>query len=366
MTNTMMALPKLMRAAQVVAFNEPYQIRGVPVPSELQPHDVLIKVAVASNCHTDFNVIRGNWNTKLPCTGSHEGAGTIVAIGSAISHLAIGDRVMGGMLVHPCGTCHDCTGPETNRQYCAKMEGYNGVTADGFYAEYVRTDGHHTVKLPDQIGFVDASPLACAGRTVWRAILQTELGEGQTLAIIGSGGGLGHLAIQFAKGRGLNVIGIDIRDEGLEISRQSDAAWVVDARDGKHAVVKMVQAVTGGNGADSTMTLSFARDSTALACAITRMHGTVIQVAEPDVVEIPPDELVFRDIRIRSTLIASGEESKDMLEFVAKNGIHVKTNLFYGLDSIFDLVREAHTSKMTGKACLVIDEDLVKADKVIG
>ncbi|KAK7756003.1 hypothetical protein SLS62_001946 [Diatrype stigma] len=357
-----------MRAAQVVAFHEPYQIREVPVPSELQPHDVLIKVAVASHCHTDFNVAKGHWATPLPCTGSHEGAGTVVAVGAAVSDsrlLAVGDRVMGGMLVHPCGSCDDCAGPEeTNRQYCARMAGgYNGVTADGFFAEYVRTDARHTARLPDAIPLVEASPLACAGRTVWSAIRRAGLGAGQTLAIVGSGGGLGHLAVRFAKARGLKVVGIDVRDEGLEVSRQSGADWVVDARIGKAAVVEAVRAVTPGRGgADATMTVSFARESTALACAVTRMHGTVLQVAEPDVVEIPPDELVFRDIRVRSTLIASGDESRDMLAFVAEHGIRVKTRLFYELDSIFDLVGEAQSSAMTGKACLVIDPEQVKAD----
>lgn len=267
---------------------------------------MLIKVAVASHCHTGFNVARGHCATPLPCTGfSHEGAGTVVAVGTAVPHyahrpLAVGDRVMGGMLVHPCGSCPGCAGPrETDRQYCASTAvaaaaaagGYDGVTADGFYAEYAR----HTARLPDAIPLVEASPLACAGRTVWRAVLKTGLGAsaGQTLAVVGSG------------------------------------------------------------GADAMMTVSFARESTAPACAATRMHGTVLQVSEPDVAEIPPDELVFRAIRTRGTLIASGDESRDMLGFVAEHGIRVKTTLFYGLDGIFDLVREARSSTMTGKACLV-------------
>lgn len=352
-----MGVPKTMRAAQLVAYNEPYQIREVPVPSSLGPQDVLIRVAVASNCHTDFEVIKGHWGTKLPCTGSHEGSGTIVAIGRDVAGLAVGDRVMGGMLVHPCGECYDCTGPETNRQYCSNMEGYAGVSSDGFYAEYVRVDARHTAKLPPRISLIEASPHACAGRTVWRALKVANLAPGQTLAIVGCGGGLGHLAIRIAKALGLKVIGVDNRDGAISLAQSCGADLILDARDGPTSVVAAARAATGGFGADCTISLSFARESTALACAITRMHGTVIQVAEPEVVEIPPDELVFRDIRIRSTLIASGDESREMLEFLAKHEIHVDTKPFYGLDKIFELVDWTNQSTSIGKACLIIDQD---------
>ena len=355
MSSTAMAIPATMRAAQIVEYNQPYQIREVPVPKDLGPHDVLIKVAVASNCHTDFEVIKGHWGTKLPCTGSHEGSGTIVALGVAVSGLSIGDRVMGGMLVHPCGKCYDCTGPETNRQYCAKMEGYAGVSCDGFYAEYVRVDARHTAKLPPQISLLEASPHACAGRTVWRALKVANLEPGKTVAIIGCGGGLGHLTVRIAKALELIVIGIDNRDEALSLAKSCGTDYLFDVRDGPASVIAAARAATDGFGADCTISMSFARESPALACAITRMHGTVLQVAEPEVVEIPPDELVFRDIRIRSTLIASGDESRDMLEFFAKHEIHVDTKPFYGIDKIFQLVDWVRQSNSIGKACLVID-----------
>ncbi|KAH8898595.1 GroES-like protein [Thozetella sp. PMI_491] len=351
-----MAIPKTMKAAQIVAYSEAYQIREVPVPAELQPQDVLIKVAVASHCHTDFEVVKGHWQTPFPCTGSHEGSGTIVAVGRDVSGLTIGDRVMGGMLSRPCGNCFDCTGPETNRQYCTSMEGYPGVSCDGFFAEYVRCDARHTVKLPPQVSLIEASPFACAGRTVWRALQLTGLTEGQTVAIIGCGGGLGHLAVRIAKALKLKIIGVDNRDEALSLAKSCGVDVLLDARDDKTALVSAARAATGGFGADCTISLSFARESPALACAITKMHATVIQVAEPEVIEIPPDELVFRDIRIRSTLIASGDESREMIDFFAKHNIHVDTQLFYGIEKISELVNWAHQNRSVGKGCLVLDQ----------
>ena len=187
------SVPKKMKAIQVVEYNKPYEIREVDVPQDLQPTDLLVKVAVASNCHTDSMVQQGIMGTKLPCTASHEGAGTVVALGDLAKERGFkeGMRVMCGIPLHPCGKCGDCKGPETQKQYCSKLEGHMGVHLNGAFADYVRVDSASTTPLPDEVTFESAAPLACAGRTVWRSVLQTELKKGEWVTIVGSGGGLG-------------------------------------------------------------------------------------------------------------------------------------------------------------------------------
>lgn len=285
--------------SQVVKFKEPYQINtvDVPDPAKLGPHDLLVKIAAASYCHTDSMIRNGIFGTTLPSVASHEGAGTVVAAGSAATDWE-GARVMCGLPFHPCGKCQDCTGPnESWRHYCANVEGHSGVHRNGFFSEYAVCDARLSTKLRNEISFLTAAPLACAGRTVWRGIEQAGLKAGQWIAIVGSGGGLGHLGVQFAKKKGLKVIGIDARDDGLAISKSMGVDVAVDARKGKDAVVKQVQEVTGGNGADATVTLTDAPSAAALACAVTKMHGDMVQIAQPDDVVIPFQELVFRDIR---------------------------------------------------------------------
>ena len=360
-------IPKTMRAVQVVEYKQPYRINTVPVPSNLGPHDLLVKVAVASNCHTDSMVLAGIFSTKLPCTASHEGSGTVVAKGSAVgSDFHEGSRVMCGIPLHPCGECANCTGPETERQYCMQLEGHMGVHLNGCFAEYVKVDARSTTPLPDAVSFLSAAPLACAGRTIWRGVLQTELKAGQWLAIVGSGGGLGHLGVQFAKAQGLKVIGVDARDEGLSLTKQYGADLVVDARKGKEANVKEIQDVTNGQGADATITLSDADTAAALACAVTKMHGLMIQIAQPDEVKIPFAEFVFRDIKVHGSLICSAEQSKSMLKCIAEKGVTVKTNAFNGLDKIEELVSLAHGGKMQGKAVIVVDPEQIEHEKKIG
>lgn len=360
------SLPSKMRAIQVEAYNTPYKINSVPVPADLAPHDLLVKVAVASNCHTDSMVQAGVFGTKLPVTASHEGAGTVVAVGSAVKNFANGDRVMCGLPLHPCGSCHDCLGPEKQLQYCTHIEGHIGVTAQGCFAEYVKADSRSTTALPDAVSFMSAAPLACAGRTVWRAVLETELKAGEWVCFVGSGGGLGHLGIQFARALGLRVVGVDARDEGLALTREHGADVVVDAREGKEEAVRAVQGVTGGMGADATVNLSDAPSAAGLACAVTKMHGLMVQIAQPDVVEIPFPEIIFRDIRIRGSLICSPEESKSMLKCIAEHGVTVKTNPFYGLEKIGDLVEMVHGGKIQGKAIIVVDEEQIKREKELG
>jgi alcohol dehydrogenase, propanol-preferring len=287
-----------MRAVQVVEYNAPPRINNVPTP---QPRsgELIVKVAVASHCHTDNMVAAGALGTKLPVTVSHEGAGTVAAVGDGVTAFKPGDRVMCGLPVRPCGLCHDCTGPdESYRQYCRQTEGHVGVHRDGCMAEYVQVDEKFTDLLPDNVSFLSAAPLACAGRTVWRGIQQAGLKAGQWIAIVGSGGGLGHLGVQFAKALGLRVIGIDAKDEGVDVTRRYGADIVLDARKGKVAVAQEARQATNGQGADSTIVISDASEATAVGASVTRMHGTLIQIALPESIVVPFQELVFRDIRL--------------------------------------------------------------------
>lgn len=358
---------------QVVEYDKPYEINTIPVPNpqKLGPFDLLVKVAAASYCHTDSMIRSGTFDTALPIVASHEGAGTVVAAGP-MSEIKPGDRVMCGLPFHPCGKCPDCTGLNENwRQYCTNTEGHCGVHRDGFLAEYALCDARSTTKLPNEVSLVSAAPLACAGRTVWRGVEQAGLKKGKWLAIVGSGGGLGHLGVQFAKKKGLKVIGIDARDEGLELSKAMGADVVLDARKDKDEVVRQVQDLTreanpGNPGVDATVVLSDAESAAALGCAITKLHGTMVQVAQPSEVVIPFMELVFRDIRVKGSVLSSPEESNAMVSFIAEHGVKVETNVLEGLDKIDDLLTMVRSGKIRGKAVIIIDQDQIEKEKQLG
>ena len=304
--------------------------------------------------------------SPLPMTASHEGAGTVVATGSSVSPATFqkGDRVMAGLPFNRCGHCTDCLGPENYKHYCPNLQGYVGVTLDGAFAEYMIADARESVKLPDAVDFETAAPLACAGVTIFRGVEQTELKAGEILGMVGAGGALGHIGIQFAKAKGLVVVGVDARDEGLALAKEAGADIVVDARqpgsgDGtsKDAVVAEIQKFTAGRGTDATIVLSDAPTATSLSCSITKMHGTVIQIAQPPEVSVPFQEIIFRDIRIKGSLISTRVEAERMLDTVARHGIELKKNLFFGLGEIPKLIQLVQTGKMAGKGMVVVCEE---------
>lgn len=240
----------------MIKFKKPYTVHEVATPGKnLEKYDMLVKIAVGSLCHTDGMVSEGDFGTALPCTASHEGSGTVVKVGSSISEFKVGDRVLCNISYHRCGTCADCKGAEEGTQYCRNAQ-YLGVTRDGSFAEYEVVDGRECCMLPENLTFESAAPLACAGTTVWGGIVKAGLKAGSTLAIVGAGGGLGHLGVQFAKALGLKVIAIDARDEGLALAKQCGADTVIDARSGKEKVIKQVEKVTNGQRADATLNVS--------------------------------------------------------------------------------------------------------------
>lgn len=224
-------------------------------------------------------VSNGDFHTTLPCIASHEGAGVVIATGSSVpdSSFKKGDKIMAGIPFHGCGACKDCLSPDT--QFCTKIN-HCGVTRDGFFAEYAIADARNSTRMPESIKYEAAAPLACAGRTIFKGIKMADCRAGEWLAIVGSGGGLGHLGIQFAKATGAQVIGVDAKDGGLKLSREAGADIVLDARQGIEKVVEEVKKVTGGEGVKASVNVSDAPTAAALACGITMMHGLMIQVAQ--------------------------------------------------------------------------------------
>ncbi|KAF7919449.1 uncharacterized protein EAE98_009289 [Botrytis deweyae] len=360
-------VPDKMLAAQVVEFNKPYKIHYIPTPrGPLHEHDILVRVAAASLCHTDGMVTEGIMGTSLPCIASHEGAGTIVAIGSSVSGFKPGDRILCSLNYHRCGVCTDCTGPEHEQHYCASSGGYLGIHRDGSFAEYEVVDGRECSLLPDNLSFESAAPLACAGITIWGGLVRAGLKAGEWIAIVGAGGGLGHLGVQFAKALGLNVIAVDARDEALQLAKDCGADVLVDARQEKSKVVEDAQKVTGGLGADSTLNVSDHESAAATAVAVTKRHGTMIQIAQPEKISVPFEDVIFRDIRIHGSLVGSQGEAQKMLELVSKHNIKIQTNPFKGLGEIPKAVELAHSGRMKGKPVILVDDEAIEREKKSG
>jgi len=194
-----MAIPKSMQAAVVEKFGEPLVVKEVSVPTP-GPGQALVEIVASGVCHTDLHAADGDWPVKptLPFIPGHEGAGVVVALGPAVTHLKEGDRVCIAWLHGACGYCEFCrTGWET---LCLEQKN-SGYSVNGSFAQYALAQADYLGRVPEGLSFVDAAPILCAGVTTYKGLKETGTRPGEWVVISGAGG-LGHVAIQYAKAMG--------------------------------------------------------------------------------------------------------------------------------------------------------------------
>ena len=221
-------MAKTMKAAFVEKFGEPLKIREVPIPDP-GPGEALVEVVASGVCHTDVHAADGDWPIKptLPFIPGHEGAGYVAKLGPGVTHLKEGDRVGIAWLHSACGHCEFClTGWET---LCPEQQ-MSGYTVNGSFAEFALGQADYLGRIPDKLSFIDAAPILCAGVTTYKGLKQTQARPGEWVVISGVGG-LGHVAIQYAKAMGLHVAAIDIGPEKLQLARKLGAEVTVDAKE---------------------------------------------------------------------------------------------------------------------------------------
>jgi alcohol dehydrogenase len=214
-----------MKACVISSYNSPWQLMDVTVP-EPQEGEVLIKIHASGLCGTDLHVTHGMFPLKLPVIPGHEPVGEIVKLGAGVTDLKMGDRV--GVCWHQkgCGRCFYC---EQDRDlYC---QGYpNGAITwmqmGGGMAEYMIAKKEGCILIPDSLDYVDAAPLFCAGYTIASGYHNAEPKPGEVICVLGIGG-LGHLAIQYAKAKGHKVIAITEHEDKQALCKQLGADQII-------------------------------------------------------------------------------------------------------------------------------------------
>src|SRR3974390_3040600 len=235
-------MPRTMKAAMVHEFGKPLAIEEVPVPTP-GPGEVLVKIVATGVCHTDLHAADGDWPVKPtpPFTPGHEGAGIVAAVGSGVTNLGEGDPVGIAWLHDACGVCEYCiTGWET---LCPAQRN-SGYSVNGSFAEYAIGAAAYVARLPENPDFAALAPILCAGVTTYKGLKETEARPGQWVAISGVGG-LGHIAVQYAKAMGLHVVALDVTDDKLALARTAGADVAINAKS-PDAVAQGLTATRGG------------------------------------------------------------------------------------------------------------------------
>lgn len=299
-----------MQAAVARQFGRPLSLEERPIP-QAGPGQVLIRLMSSGVCHTDLHAVNGDWPVKptLPFIPGHEGAGLVAAVGAGVKDLREGDRVGVPWLHDACGVCEFCvSGWET----LCESQHNTGYSVNGTFAEYVIGDAKYVARLPGGRSFSELAPILCAGVTTYKGIKETEARPGEWIAISGIGG-LGHMAVQYAKAMGLHVIALDVTAEKLRLAEQAGADVALNAL--APDCVERIGKVTNG-GAHGVLVTAVSVAAFNQALRMVRRKGTVSLVGlPPGEFPTPIFDVVLKRITIRGSIVGTREDLAEALSF---------------------------------------------------
>jgi propanol-preferring alcohol dehydrogenase len=324
-----------MQAAVVHTLGAPLELREVRVP-EVGPGQILVRIAASGVCHTDLHAADGDWpvKPKPPFIPGHEGVGRVVAVGAGVRAVKEGDRVGVPWLYTACGHCEHCLGGwET---LCTAQQN-TGYSVNGGYAEYVLADPNYVGHLPANVEYTDIAPILCAGVTVYKGLKETEARPGQWVVISGIGG-LGHVAVQYAKAMGLHVAAIDIAEDKLALARELGADLTIDAR--LEDPVRRVQSDIGG--AHGVLVTAVSRSAFAQAIGMARRHGTVALIGlPPGTFDVSIFDVVLNRITIRGSIVGTRADLAEALMFAGEGKVKARVEVqpLEAINSVLDRLR---------------------------
>jgi len=334
-----------MKAAVVRAYREPLSLEEVPIP-EVPPGQVLVKVAACGVCHTDLHAADGDWPVKppLPFIPGHEGVGHVAAVGAGVKGIREGDRVGVPWLHTACGHCEHCmTGWETLCDH-QQMTGY---TVNGGFAEYVLADPGYVGHLPDGLSFESLAPILCAGVTVYKGLKVLDARPGQWVAIVGVGG-LGHLAVQYARAMGFHVAAVDIDQSRLDLARTLGAELCINSAE-VDPVAALHQELRGAHG---VLVTAVSRESFAQSLGMLHKRGTMSMVGlPPGDFALPIFDVVLNAKTVRGSIVGTRQDLSEALQFAAEGVVHASTTS-HRLEHINHILDELRNGRIDGRAVL--------------
>ena len=338
-------MDKTMKAAVVRGFGQPLVIEEVAVPRP-GPGEVLVRIEACGVCHTDLHAAEGDWPVKPnpPFIPGHEGVGHVVAVGTGVGHVREGDRVGIPWLYSACGHCEHCLG---GWETLCETQQNTGYSVNGGFAQYALANAGYVGHLPKDIGFVEIAPILCAGVTVYKGLKMTDTRPGEWVVVSGIGG-LGHMAVQYAKAMGMNVAAVDVDEGKLALARRLGATVTVNARTTDPAAF-LKKEIGGAHGALVTAVSPKAFEQ---ALGMMRRGGTV------SLVGLPPGSfaldifgMVLNGITVRGSIVGTRRDLDEAVAFAAEGKVkaEITTAPLSEINTIFDRMK---AGKIDGRVVL--------------
>mmetsp|Transcript_6926 Transcript_6926/g.6867 ORF Transcript_6926/g.6867 Transcript_6926/m.6867 type:complete len:347 (+) Transcript_6926:3231-4271(+) len=339
-----MSIPKTQKAVIFETSGGELKYTDIPVPKP-KSNEILINVKYSGVCHTDLHAWKGDWPlpTKLPLVGGHEGAGEVVAIGENVQGWEIGDLAGIKWINSTCLNCEFCQNSfESN---CAKAD-LSGYTHDGSFQQYATADAVQAARIPKGTDLANVAPILCAGITVYKALKTSGAKPGQWVAVSGAAGGLGSLAIQYAKAMGLRVLAIDGGDKE-EFVKSLGAESYIDFTKTKD-VVKEVQETTDG-GPHGVINVSVSIKAINQSTEYVRACGTVVLVGLPHAnVETSVFNAVVKCVSIKGSYVGNRADSAEAIEFFSRGLIKCPIKVV-GLSELANIYKLMEEGKILGR-----------------
>jgi propanol-preferring alcohol dehydrogenase len=296
----------------------PLRVQDVPTPRP-GPGELLIRVAACGVCLSNLHMIQGEWvkngvPAKSPIIPGHEVVGRVEAVGPGVATFRVGDRVGVQPLWSSCLHCEYCL---TGREELCQTKQITGETLDGGYAEALLAKPEHTYAVPDGLSDAEAAPLFCPGITAYHAVGKARLTPGQRVAVFGIGG-VGHVALQFARLTGAEVMAVSRAQHHLELAEELGARAVSASRGDPVAELQRL------GGMDASIV--FAPSSAVLqqAIAATKPGGTIVVGVFAQV-----GELAFGEEKaVVGSLLGSRQQMREVLALAAAGKVKVVTETF--------------------------------------
>lgn len=321
-----------MKAAVVREFGKPLVIEEVAVPRP-GPGQILVRIEASGVCHTDLHAAHGDWpvKPKPPFIPGHEGVGYVVGLGAGVRHVKEGDRVGIPWLYSACGHCAHCLG---GWETLCESQQNTGYSVNGGFARYTVAEADYVGRLPDEVGFVEIAPVLCAGVTVYKGLKVTDTKPGDWVVISGIGG-LGHMAVQYARAMGLNVAAVDIDDGKLALARRLGAEVTVNARETDPAAY-LRREIGGAHGVLVTAVSPKAFEQ---ALGMARRGGTIaLNGLPPGDFPLPIFDMVLNGITVRGSIVGTRLDLQEALDFAGEGKVAatVSTERLEHVNEVFD------------------------------
>ncbi|MGW5202807.1 NAD(P)-dependent alcohol dehydrogenase [Streptomyces spiralis] len=340
-----------MKAVQVVGYGQSLQMTDVPVPQVTGPYDVVVKVGGAGVCRTDLHILEGQWAEKsgvtLPYTIGHENAGWVHAVGSAVTNVAEGDKV----IVHPLITCGLCRACRSGDDVHCEQSLFPGIDTAGGYAEYLKTSARSVVRIDDSLEPADVAALADAGLTAYHAVAKAarKLRPGDCCVVIGAGG-LGHIGVQVL--RALTAAEVIVVDRNAEAVKLADS---IGAHHGVVAAGEHVQEVldlTGGRGAEVVLDFVGEGGATRDGVRMLRRAGDYHVVGYGENIDVPTIDIISSEINFIGNLVGSYNDLCELMALAARGQVRLHTTT-YPLGRFQDALDDLDAGRVRGRAILV-------------